>query len=240
VRLDDPELVRAEYADEERLLARRVVFRDYLEGPNAEDIALEAVRAALPRHVLEVGCGPGYFAERVRDEVGAELVALDSSRRMVELARRRGLAVCVGDVQALPFPDGAFDVVIANWMLYHVPNLDRALAEIGRVLRSGGVLVAATFGPDHLRELWALIGGDVSDVVAAFDRETGAGKLRRLFARVDRRDADAVVVFPDREAIRSYVSATIRGAHLADRVPELDGPYRARSSQSVFVAETST
>lgn len=232
---DDPELVRREYAGEERLLARRAVFTDFVEGQDAEALAFEAVREAEPNRVLEVGCGPGYFAERLHDELGADVVAADISPRMVELARGRGLEAVVADVQKLPFPGRSFEVVVANWMLYHAPDLDRGLAEIARVLR-GGRLVAATFGEDHLRELWAWLEYEKASAVG-FSRENGAEALRRHFARVERRDADAVVVFPDREAVRRYVAATIRGSHLAESLPVLEGEFRARSSQSVFVAE---
>jgi SAM-dependent methyltransferase len=235
VRFNDADLVRREYASEERLLARRVVFKDFVEGPNAEDLAFEAVREAKPGRVLEVGCGPGYFAERVQKELGAEVVALDVSPRMVELTREHGVDARIGDVQDLPFGDAEFDCAVANWMLYHVPDLDRGIAELARVLRPGGRLVAATFGEDHLRELWSLLGNDKASAVE-FNRQNGASPLGRHFQQVERRDADGVVAFPDRAAVRSYVTATIRGAHLADSLPEFDGPFRARSRASAFVA----
>jgi ubiquinone/menaquinone biosynthesis C-methylase UbiE len=57
------------------------------------------------------------------------------------------------DVQALDLPDAAFDAVVANWMLYHVPDRPRALAEIRRVLRPGGTLFSATNGDAHVREI---------------------------------------------------------------------------------------
>ncbi len=65
MRFNDAELVRREYASEERLLARRVVFKDFIEGPNAEDLAFEAVREIAPNRVLEVGCGHGVAASLV-------------------------------------------------------------------------------------------------------------------------------------------------------------------------------
>ncbi len=233
---DDPETVALEYASEERLLARRAVFTDLVDGPDAEELALAALRESAPERVLDVGSGPGYFAERLREELAAQVVAVDASPRMVELARGRGLEARVADVQDLPFPDGAFDAVVANWMLYHVPDLGRGLAEIVRVLRPGGHLVAATFGEDHLRELWVWLEYEEAAAVG-FSRENGAAALGRHFARVERRDADAVVVFPDREAVRRYVAATIRGSHLAASLPPWTGEFRARSSQAVFVAE---
>jgi SAM-dependent methyltransferase len=238
VRFDDPELVAREYADEARLLARRAVFVDLVEGPNAENLAFQAVAEVAPGRALEVGSGPGYFAEQVQKEVGAEVVVIDISPRMVELARARGLVAEVGDVQDLPFPDASFDCAVANWMLYHVVQLQRGLGELFRVLRAGGRLVAATFGQDHLRELWEWLGYEKAAAVA-FNRQNGLGLLRRHFEHVERRDADAAVVFPDHAAVRRYVASTIRGAHLADSIPELAGAFRARSSQSVFVAEKS-
>lgn len=237
MRLDDPELVRREYASEDRLAARSRVFRELVDGPNAEELALEAVGEVSPRRVLEVGCGTGEFARRVQDELGAEVVALDLSPRMVELARARGVDARLGDIQALSFGEGEFDCAVANWVLYHLPDLDHGLAELARVLRPGGRLVAATFGEDNLQELWRALGEERTPPPHSFTAQNGAEPLRRHFGRVERRDARGVVVFPDRAAIRRYVAASIRRRHLAGGVADLDGPFRARSTQAVFVAE---
>ena len=88
--------------------------------------------------MLEVGCGEGELSERLQRSLGVEVIALDQSGRMVELTRKRGVNAVVGDVQQLPFEQGSFDVVVAAWMLCHMPDLDRGLAEIARVLRPGG------------------------------------------------------------------------------------------------------
>src|SRR6266581_1282352 len=94
--------------------------------------------------------------DRLRNELGVTVIGVDQSERMVELQRSKGIDARVGDVQKLPFADGEFDVALAAWMLYHVPDLDRGLAELARVLRPGGRLVAVTNAEDHLRELWDL------------------------------------------------------------------------------------
>ena len=73
----------------------------------------------------------------------------------MELTAARGVEARVADVQDLPFADDSFDVVAAMWMLYHVPDLDRGLAEVRRVLRPGGRLVAVTNGDGHTAELRA-------------------------------------------------------------------------------------
>lgn len=234
--LNDPELVRAEYATEEGLLARRSVYKG-AAATQVFDAALAAVAEGRARRVLEVGCGWGEFAARVRDELGAEVVAVDLSPRMVELAAERGLDARVADVEALPFPDSDFDCVVANWMLYHVRELDRGLAEIGRVLRPGGRLVAGTSSHEHLVELWSLVDRDRSSEPTRFFAETGEAALRRHFLRVERRDLRGEIVFPDANAVRGYVAASVAHKHLADRVPDFEGPLTATYANAVFVAE---
>ena len=101
----------------------------------------------------EVGCGTAALAARCVEELGCEVVALDASAEMVRATQARGVDAMTGDVQQLPFPDGAFDCTVAAWMLYHVPDLDRGVAELARVLRPGGRLVAITNGRESLAEL---------------------------------------------------------------------------------------
>jgi 2-polyprenyl-3-methyl-5-hydroxy-6-metoxy-1,4-benzoquinol methylase len=86
--LDDPEVVCAEYASEDGLVARASVYQG-VAGPDARDVVFDAVAQARPGEVLEVGCGWGELAARIRDEVTESVVAVDISPRMVELARRR-------------------------------------------------------------------------------------------------------------------------------------------------------
>jgi SAM-dependent methyltransferase len=237
-RLNDADLVAREYASEERFLARRAALVDYVEGPNAEELALDAIAEAAPQRVLEVGAGTGAFAERVRREVGADVTAVDLSPRMVELARERGVPASEADVQLLPFDDGAFDCAAALWVLHHVPDLDRGLRELARVIRPGGCLVAVAFGRENLADLYELLEqpslGD-----GGFSRENGEAALARHFARVERRDADGTVVFPDRAAVERYLRSLvlIRGTEPLERLPRFDGPFRSRSRHAVFVAE---
>jgi SAM-dependent methyltransferase len=236
VSLSDPDVVRNEYSTENGLRARASVYEG-IAGPDAREAAFEAVREAAPARVLEVGCGWGEFAARIADELGAEVVAIDQSSRMVELARERGVDARVADVQQLPLPDRSFDVAVANWMLYHVPELDRALSELARVLRPGGRLVAATNSLDHLAELWALVGRDRRDEPERFFSETAEESLRNYFARVHRRDVVGTVTFPDADAVRGYVASSVAHKHLAEAVPELDGPLVATRRNTVFIAD---
>jgi SAM-dependent methyltransferase len=230
---NDLAYVRDQYADELGLRARKSVYRD-VAGVDARDVAFAAVADALPRRVLEVGCGEGELAGRLVRELDIELVALDQSARMVALARAAGVDARVGDVQQLPFPAGSFDVAVAAWMLYHVPDIDRGLAELARVLRPGGRLVAVTNYEDHLHEMFSLVG--ISRWELPFGGENGAQLLARHFARVDCRDADGTVTFHDAGSVRRYLSSSERLARYVEKVPELAEPVVARRRPVVFVA----
>lgn len=236
MKLDDSSFVRERYESEAGLAARRAVYRE-VTGPDPREMVFDAVAEVEPRSILEVGCGQGELAERMRRELGADVVALDQSPRMVELTRARGVDALVGDVQDLPFGDGRFDVAVSAWMLFHVPGLDRALAELRRVLRPGGRLVATTNDSDHLMEMFELAGAETERFELAFGGESGEEHLSRHFEPVERRDADGTVTFRDAETIRSYLRSSNRLARFAEKVPELTEPLVARRRPVVFVAE---
>jgi SAM-dependent methyltransferase len=237
VTLNDPRVVQEEYASEQGLEGRRAAYR-FATGPNAPQMAFEAVAEVAPSRVLEVGCGPGELAARIQDELGANVVAVDISPRMVELARGRGIDAHVGDAQELPFAVGEFDCAVAAWMLYHVPDPDRALAELARVLRVGGRLVAVTNAPDHLRELRALLGLPTDRAASPFSAANGEELLRRHFDRVEVRDAAGAIRFPNRDEVIAYVEAARTLFATGAAVPQFDGELVVRSHPVVFVAHT--
>jgi SAM-dependent methyltransferase len=238
-RLDDPTLVADEYADDARLRQRAAAYTGEATAFDAREPLVAAVVAAQPRRILEVGCGWGELAEWVGRETGVEVVAVDLSPRMVALARESGVQAQVGDVQELPFADGEFDVAIAAWMLYHVPDLDRGIAELARILRPGGRLVVATNSRFHLLELRELVGSGPSTL--KFAREDGEEHLGRHFARVTRDDIDGRLEFGDRAEVEEYVRASISMSPFVANLPAaVDEPFFARRANSIFVAEKAT
>jgi SAM-dependent methyltransferase len=233
VRLEDPDSVANEYASDERL-AKRIAAQRFGKGPDARELAFAAIAEARPRRVLEVGCGRGELAERIASELGAGVVAVDQSAHMVELTRARGIEAHVGDVQQFDLPDAAFDGALAAWMLYHVPDVDQALAELARVLRPGGRLVAVTNGADHTQELYSLLG--LERPRTTFLAEDAPSLLARHFERVEVRDARGWIVFPSRTEAQEYVDASIvLFGH--GQLPPFDGELRVRRSPVVLVAD---
>lgn len=143
-----------------------------------DDIEAELVADVLGGggRVLEVGCGTGLILERLAPQVEA-LVGLDLSRQMLSSARGRGLSVVQGDATGLPFSDGSFDLACSFKVLAHVPAIRSALAEMARVVRPGGALVAEFYNPLSLRYLAKRLAGprqtgervDESDVTTRWD-----------------------------------------------------------------------
>lgn len=116
--------------------------------------------------VLEIGCGTGmlWVTNKARIPAGWRITLTDfsegmlaqSQRNLAEAAMAERVVFQQADAQALPFPDRGFDVVIANMMLYHVPNRPKAYAEIKRVLAGNGTLYAVTVGREHMSEIHRL------------------------------------------------------------------------------------
>jgi SAM-dependent methyltransferase len=235
-RLDDPELVAREYSNDARLRRRASAYTGATTAVDVRVPLVAAVVEARPGRVLEVGCGWGELAQWISGETAAALAAIDLSPHMVQLARERGVDASVADVQALPFSDGAFDVVVAAWMLYHVPDLELAVAEIARVLVPGGRLVASTNSVFHLQELRELVGSGPSSIT--FSRESGTELLARHFETVRRSDIDGSLEFAGRAEVEEYIRASISMSPFVANLPaEVDEPFFARRANSIFVAE---
>jgi ubiquinone/menaquinone biosynthesis C-methylase UbiE len=118
-----------------------------------DDLEIELVeRYATGGRVLECGAGTGLLLERISRFAGSA-VGIDLSPGMLEKARARGLDVREASVTAIPFKDASFDVTCAFKVLAHVPELGRALAEMARVTRPGGVVLAEFYNPLSLRGL---------------------------------------------------------------------------------------
>ena len=125
------------------------------------------------------------------------------------------------DGRGLPFPDGTFDVVMANHMLYHVADIDRTVAEIQRVLKPGGFLVAATNSINTMPQFYDLYKRAIMVLMPpgkqmtvplpashSFSLESGTRRLARQFFAVVRYDFPSAFVFKDIDPVMTYLESS--------------------------------
>ena len=150
-----------------------------------DDLEVELVeRYGRGKEVLEAGCGTGLLLDRLKT-FASRAAGFDLSPGMLELARLRGLDVREGSVTEIPFEDGSFDVVCSFKVLAHVPDIERALAEMARVTRKGGVVIAELYNPWSLRGAVKRLGPkgaisnarDEGDVYTRYDSPADAQRL---------------------------------------------------------------
>lgn len=173
-----------QYRNADNLNARISLHERFSTNPQGWFAWLWDTLANLPAQakVLELGSGTGALWMACPEQIpaGWSITISDFSAGMVDAAWRNLITLGRGfkfeqiDAQAIPYPEGTFDILLANFMLYHVPDRPRALAEIRRVLRPGGHLVAATAGTNHLKEM--------GDWFARLDPTLETAAFRNLFA----------------------------------------------------------
>ncbi len=133
-----------------------------------------------PARTLDLGCGEGRVGAVLRRR-GYDVVGIDSSPRMVELARERHEAVCA-DAAALPFEDGSFELAVAYMSLMNMDDLDAAVRETARVLVRGGRLCAAVLHPvaaagDWHGEAFAIAGSYLTGETKVWTSERGGIRM---------------------------------------------------------------
>ncbi len=112
-----------------------------------------------PRYVLDLGCGPGFFSQRLKQHYPkAQIIGFDLAYNMLALAKstfgwRKKWPLVNGDMTALPFADATFDLIFANQVIHWANPLAAVVAELNRVMNPNGCLMFSTLGPDTFLEL---------------------------------------------------------------------------------------
>jgi ubiquinone/menaquinone biosynthesis C-methylase UbiE len=211
-----------QYGDSRKLAARARLHTEYTI---AEIPWFAWVARQLPfkagDHVLDIGCGPGWFWAAAADMLPEtlELRLADLSPGMIQEATERlkplpfsSVAGVQADAANLPFADDTFEAVVAMHMLYHVADPAAGIAEMFRVLKPGGVLAVTTNGAGNMRELYELttaFGSAPSEPVAAvFGFDAAERLMRSQFGNVTKSQHPASLRITDPEdvflALTSY------------------------------------
>ena len=165
--------------------------------------------------VLELGCGTGDMRKGHDDLMNScsKLVLSDSSKGMLESAKANlgdngNVEYCVIDIQNIPFEAESFDVVIANMMLYHVPDIARGLSEVRRVLKKGGAFYSATFGEHGIIEYLSKILGTYGvedNVNKNFTLQNGEKILAPFFSDVQRMNYEDSLAVTEIDDLIEYI-----------------------------------
>jgi ubiquinone/menaquinone biosynthesis C-methylase UbiE len=184
--------------------------------------------------ILELGCGVGQlWLDNVdRVPVSWDVTLSDFSEAMLGKAVRNladsghRFSTRVIEADDISFPDGMFDAVIANHMLYYVEKKPRAFAEIRRVLKPGGRFYASTVGEQHMKELIDLATSFDSAIsflgpsVGSFTIENGVAQVAEWFEAVELRCYPDGLVVTDVAALIDYVFSLTPVIDLPDRKKE--------------------
>lgn len=209
-------LLDEQYKDGSLFTARLRIMQQLSGNPFDYAWIFRQIRQEPHCRVLELGCGPGYLWQNNKERIptGWEITLSDFSAGMLKEARcnlaqiERNFAFQVIDAQAIPFEDAHFDRVIANCMLYHVPNLPRALSEIRRVLKPTGYFYAATFSEKIFAEVERFIhqSGIPSWLDAiGFSLENGREQLSAFFSHVELHCLENTLVIKEVEPLVEMV-----------------------------------
>ncbi len=173
-------------------------------------------------NILELGCGTGAIWENKIQHlpVDSSLILSDFSTAMVEGVKQKyadfeNVSTEQVDIQEIPYPDNSFDIVIANSMLYHVPNLQKAISEVYRVLKSGGRFYTTTTGINGMGEYLHNVLREFNPSIDAFGEnaisftlENGASVLGSEFTDIQLHEYENVLKVTDVNDIVDYILST--------------------------------
>ncbi|WP_460497312.1 class I SAM-dependent methyltransferase [Glycomyces tarimensis] len=203
------------YRDADHLKARVDLYRYRTPDFDPVDTAAGLLPSALG-YLLDVGCGYGRYVNRLRaDHPEATVVGIDLSPGMLTEVEP---PVMVAAAEAVPYPDDSVDAVLAMHMLYHVPDIAKAVGEFRRVLKPGGTLLVSTNVEGDMAAMYELWNAAIASVlgeaafrpeaeVARFDGANAPGYLEAAFASVERIEKTGTVSVPGPEPLLRYLAS---------------------------------
>jgi ubiquinone/menaquinone biosynthesis C-methylase UbiE len=231
-KLSDQQYLKTDqYRDASNLDARAIIHQWFSTNPYGWFKWVFDTLLKLPGNakILELGCGNGLLWKENASRIpaGWSITLSDLSSGMLDAAWRnlvvtgRAFQFKEIDAQSIPYEDETFDAVIANHMLYHVPDRPKAIAEIKRVLKTGGRLIVTTVGENHMNEMmewYARV--HVSKIWESFANpftlENGLEQLKPYFPNVVLSRYEDNLEITEVEPILAYIRSGIRVSELSE------------------------
>lgn len=258
---DSEYLKKSQYKNADNLNARIYLHQRFSTNCNEwQDWVFKKADIQAGQTILEIGSGPGTFWKPNLNQLPEKTnpVLTDISIGMVKTAKtiqevHQGFHFSNVDSMRLPFKADSFDRVIANHMLYHVPDIATVLREAVRVLKPNGVFVAATNGENHMLETYDLLSNILPEffskprVLRRFNLENGEAQLRKKFNTVDLIIYEDALKVTEVQPLLDYLDSlwgahfneTIRGRlrNLIQNTINDKGYFFIQKSTGVFIAK---
>ncbi len=268
----DKEKVLEQYKNSSNLAARIALHEKFSTRKSVYHHWLfDHVHAPETARVLELGAGSAKLWQMNRERIpkGWKIILSDISEGMLTDAKRNVAEIPATfsfqgvDAQEIPFENNSFDVVMANAMLYHVPNVDKAISEVRRILKPHGHFYAATGGLTHMKELDDFVEehmaaklpgvfNHMSGITEQFALENGESQLSRHFDNVQIHLPPASYLHvTEAEPFIAYILSMARWSELVEgtskdlvnevvrdarRIAEKSLPIRIATSAGLFEA----
>jgi ubiquinone/menaquinone biosynthesis C-methylase UbiE len=231
-------LLTSQYKDSSNLRARIQIHKLFSTNKYSfHRWVFDHFNIPRPARILEAGCGPAYLWTENRDRIPEDwdITLSDFSAGMLQeaqsnLSNSQGhFSFQIFDIQSIPFENGHFDAVIANHMLYHVPDRAKAMSEIRRVLKPGGRFYAVTNGGSHMQEIYDLLKKSTPEIPdprdysfsQQFGLENGEDQISPWFNKVTLHRYEDGLVVTEAGPLIAYVLSTSSGkAAIGDKIPE--------------------
>lgn len=179
--------------------------------------------------VLELGCGSGKFWWKNKENIdeNLDITVSDFSKSMLKIAKSKLKNINSNfkfqeiNAESIPYDDNTFDIVIAQHMIYFVPDIEQALNEIRRILVPGGIFYVTANSSDSMKELNELVndfdsnsGLNSNGYSTRFELENGTDILKKYFNKVDVEILNGKILVNDPKPVVEYKASTIQGSSI--------------------------
>lgn len=222
-------VVREQYKSDKNLNIRNNLHSYNTNKIDFDKWCFNQINFPLNARVLEVGCGTGKLWYKNKESINEDLdiTLSDFSKGMLKSTKEKLKELKHNfkyeeiNVENIPYEDESFDIVIGKHMIYFSPNIEKALAEIKRVLVPGGIAYITVNSCEAMAELNELaekfdssLGIDNNGYSARFELENGGPIIRKYFSNVDVEILEGKIIVDDPEPVVSYKASTIQGSSI--------------------------